>query len=69
VVCEEHCIGGNCEYYGGNNAQLGRMNVLYREVSGGKYVLCAVLFALEPGVIGSATLSRRSASSSARASS
>jgi hypothetical protein len=39
----------------------------YHEASGGKYVPRAVLFDLEPGMIGAVTLSRRSASSSARA--
>jgi hypothetical protein len=27
VVCDEHGIGGGCEYYGGNDAQLGRICV------------------------------------------
>jgi hypothetical protein len=40
--------------------------VFYHEALGGKYVPCAVLFDLEPGVIGAVTLIRRSASSSAR---
>jgi hypothetical protein len=39
---------------------------IYHKAVDGKYVLCAVLFELEPGVIGAVTLSRRSASSSAR---
>jgi hypothetical protein len=52
VLCDEHGIGGDGEYCGGNDAQLGRINVLYREVSGGKYVLRAEFFDLEPGVIG-----------------
>jgi hypothetical protein len=42
------------------------MNVFYHEPSGGKNVPRAVLFGLEPGVIGAVTLSRRSANSSAR---
>jgi tubulin beta len=25
VVCDEHGIGGDCEYCGGNDAQLGRI--------------------------------------------
>jgi tubulin beta len=66
VVCDEHGIGGSGEYCGGNNAHLGRINVLYHEAQGGKYVPRAVLFDLEPGVIGAVSLSRRSASSSAR---
>jgi hypothetical protein len=39
---------------------------VYHEASGGKYVPRAVLMDLEPGVIDKTTLSRRSASSSAR---
>jgi hypothetical protein len=60
---------GSAEYCGGNDAQLGRQNVAYHEASGSMYVSRAVLFDLEPGVIGAVTLSRRSASSSARATS
>jgi tubulin beta len=52
VVCDEHSIGGDGEYCGGNDAQLGRMKVFYHEASGGKYVPGAVFFDLEPGVIG-----------------
>jgi tubulin beta len=33
VVCEEHGIDGDGEYCGGNDAQLGRINVLYHEAS------------------------------------
>jgi tubulin beta len=29
VVCDEHGIGGSGEYCGGNDAQLGCMNLLY----------------------------------------
>jgi tubulin beta len=58
VVCNEHGIGGSGEYCGSN--------VFYHEEPGGKYVPRAVLFNLEPGVIGAVTLSRRFASSSAR---
>jgi hypothetical protein len=36
VVCDEHGIGGDGEYCGGNDAQLFRFNVLYHEASGGK---------------------------------
>jgi tubulin beta len=39
-------------YCGGNDAQLGRVNVFYHENSSGMYVPCALLFGLEPGVIG-----------------
>ena len=49
-----------------NDAQFDRINVIYHEASGGKFVPCAVLFDVEPGVIGAVTLSRRSVSSSAR---
>jgi tubulin beta len=66
VVCDEHNIGGSGDYYGGNDAQLGRISVFYHEALGCKYVPRAVLFDLKPGVIGAVTLSRRSASSSAR---
>ena len=38
----------------------------YHEALGGKYVPRAVLFDMEPGVIGAVALSRRSANSSAR---
>ena len=69
VVCGEHGIGGSGEYFGENDAHLDRANVLYHGALGGKYVPRAVLFDLEPGVIGAVTPSRRSASSSARATS
>jgi tubulin beta len=69
MVCDEHGIGGSAEYCGNNDAHLGRINVLYHEAKGGNHVPCAVLFDLEPGVIGAVTLSRRSASFSARATS
>jgi tubulin beta len=69
VVCDESGIGGSGEYCGDNDAHLDRTNVLYHETSGGKYVPCAVLFDLKPGVISAVALGRRSASSSARAAS
>jgi tubulin beta len=50
-VCDEHGIGGDGEYFGSNDAQLGRINVFYHEASGGKYAPQAVLFDLKPGVI------------------
>ena len=50
-VCDEHGIGGDGGDCGGNDAQLDRTNVLYREASGGKYMPRAVLFDLGPGVI------------------
>jgi tubulin beta len=52
VACDEQSIGGDGEYCGDNDVQLGRINVFYHEASGGNYVPRAVLFDLEPGVIG-----------------
>jgi tubulin beta len=66
VVCDEHGIGGSDGICGDSDAQLDRINVFYHEASGSRYVPRAVLMNLEPGLIGAATLSRRSASSSAR---
>jgi hypothetical protein len=66
VVCDEHGICGSGEYCGKNDTRLGRINDFYHEALGGKYVPRAVLFDLEPGVIGGVTLSRRSANSSTR---
>jgi tubulin beta len=65
-LCDEHGIGGGGEYCGDNNPQLGRINVFYHHVSGGKYVPHAVHMDLEPGVIGAVTQSRDSARSPAR---
>jgi hypothetical protein len=59
-------ICGGCEHCRGNDEQFGRIKVLNNETFGGKYVPRVVLMDLEPGVIDAATLSRRSASSSAR---
>jgi tubulin beta len=44
-----HGIGGDGEYCGDNDAQLGRISVFYHKASGGKYVLSTVFF--EPSVI------------------
>jgi tubulin beta len=66
VMCDEHGIGGSCEYFGDNAAQFGRINVLCHEAMGGNHASRAVLMDLEPGVIGAVTPSRRSASTSAR---
>jgi len=52
VVCDEHGIGGGGEYFGDNDAQLGRINALYREASGGRYEPRAALFDLIPFVCG-----------------
>jgi tubulin beta len=51
VLCEEHGIGGDGEYCGDNDVQLGRINVFCHEPSGDKYVPRTVLFDLEPGAI------------------
>jgi tubulin beta len=51
VLCDYNGIGGNGEYYGDNDAQLDRINVLYHGASSGKYVPRAEFFDLEPGVI------------------
>ena len=55
VAYDEQGTGCGGEYFGDNDAQLGRINVLYHEASGGKYVPRAVLFDLEPGVIEAVT--------------
>jgi tubulin beta len=69
VVCDENGIGGDGDNCRGNDEKLDRINVFYHEAPGGKYAPRAVLFDLEPGVIDASTLSRRSATSSARATS
>ena len=51
MLCDENGIGGDGVYFGDNDAQLDRINVLYHEASGGKYVPRAVFFDLKPGVI------------------
>jgi tubulin beta len=51
MLCDEHGIGGDGEYCGGNDAQLGRINVFYHEASGDKYVPRTVLSDLEHGAI------------------
>jgi tubulin beta len=51
MVCDEHGIGGDGEYFGNNDVQLGRISEFYLEASGGKYVPRAVFFDLEPGMI------------------
>jgi tubulin beta len=51
VLCDEHGIGGDDGYCGGNDAQLGRINEFNHESSGDKYVPRSVFFDLEPGVI------------------
>jgi tubulin beta len=59
VVCDERGSGGSGEYCGDNDAHLGNSNVFNHEDLGGKYLPCAVLFDLEPGVIDAVALSRR----------
>jgi tubulin beta len=51
VFCDEHGKGGSGEHFGENDAHLKIINVLYHEASGGRYVLRAVLFNIEPGLI------------------
>jgi hypothetical protein len=51
VVSNEHGIGSDGEYFGTNDLQLGRINVLCHEASGGKYFPRAVLFDIKSGVI------------------
>jgi tubulin beta len=58
VVCYEHGIGSSGEYRGDNDGHLGRISELFPEAPGGKYVPHAVIFDLEPGVIGAVALSR-----------
>jgi tubulin beta len=50
-LCDESGIGGDDEYCGDIDTQLGRINLLYHELLGSKYVSNAVFFDLEPGVI------------------
>jgi tubulin beta len=57
VVCDEYGIGGSNDDFGDNDAHLGRINVFFHELSGGKYVPRALLFDLEPGGIGAVALS------------
>ena len=63
VLCDEHGIGGDGEYFGDNDGQLDRINVLCHEVSGSKYVQRAKKFDLEPGVIDAVRASRSASSS------
>jgi hypothetical protein len=63
ALWDEHGIGGSGEYCGDNDAHFGRIDVVYDEASGSKYV---VFFHFELGVIGAVALSRRSANSSSR---
>jgi tubulin beta len=50
-VNDENGIGGDGEYSGDNDAQLGLINVFYHWASGGMYVPRANLFNLKPRVI------------------
>jgi hypothetical protein len=65
-MCGKNGIGGSGENFGDIYAHLNRIDVLYHEAMGGKYVLREVLFDLKPGVIGSAAPSRLSERSSTR---
>ena len=51
MLCDEHGICGDGEYFRDNDAHLDPINVFYHEASGGKFVPRAVLFDLEPGMI------------------
>jgi tubulin beta len=51
VSCGEFGIGDDGEYCGDNDAQLYLIGLFHQDASGGKYVLRAVLFDLELGVI------------------
>ena len=51
MLCDESGFGGDGEYSGDNDAQLGLINVFYHWASGGMYVPRADLFNLRPGVI------------------
>ena len=57
MFCDKHGIGGDGEYFGDNDAQLGRIIVLYHEAWGEKYVPRAVFFDLEPCVIDTVQMS------------
>jgi tubulin beta len=46
LFCDESGFGGDGEYCGDNEAQLGRIDVFYHEASGVKYVPRTVLFSL-----------------------
>jgi hypothetical protein len=42
-LCDEYGIGGSGEYYGDNDAHFGRINALYNDAPGNRYVPRAVL--------------------------
>jgi hypothetical protein len=44
-LCGEHGTGGDGEYCGDIDAQLGRTNLFYHRASGGKYAPRPVFFA------------------------
>ena len=46
-IVHMHGIGGDSEYCGDNDAQLGRINVFYHEASSRKYAPRAVLFVFD----------------------
>ncbi|XWS47615.1 hypothetical protein CRYUN_Cryun14cG0167400 [Craigia yunnanensis] len=53
VVCSEHSIDSTGRYHGDSELQLERINVYYNEASCGRFVPCAVLMYLEPGIMDS----------------
>jgi tubulin beta len=57
MVCNEHGIGGDGEYSGVNDVQLGRINVLTTRPRTIRYLPRAVLFGIGPGLIGAARVS------------
>ncbi|VDO82640.1 unnamed protein product [Schistosoma mattheei] len=51
VISNEHGIDPTGTYHGDSDLQLEHINVYFNEVSGGKYVSCALLVDLEPGTM------------------
>jgi tubulin beta len=51
LLCDENDVGGDGEYCGDIDAQLGHINMFYHEASGDKHVPRTVFSDLEPGVI------------------
>ncbi|MEL7039718.1 MAG: tubulin beta chain [Cyanobacteria bacterium J06592_8] len=51
VISDEHGIDNTGTYHGDSDLQLERINVFYREATGGKYIPRAVLVDLEPGTM------------------
>jgi hypothetical protein len=57
VTSRAPSIDSDGKYCGDNDAHLDRINVFYHEASGSNYILRAVLFDFEPGVIGAVRVS------------